>query len=62
MMIKEHVISKRLATRMCIPTEDLVNWTPMTSGTWTDPGDGGVEVDLPLAGDKRFYRVVVEFE
>jgi len=47
---------------MCIPTEDLVNWTPMTSGTWTDPGDGGVEVDLPLAGDKRFYRVVVEFE
>jgi hypothetical protein len=29
MMIKEHVISKRLATRMCIPTEDLVNWTPV---------------------------------
>ena len=25
-------------------------------------GDGGVEVDLPLAPDKRFYRVVVEFE
>jgi hypothetical protein len=43
-------------------TEDLVNWTPVVSGTWTDPGDGGVEVDLPLAGDKRFYRVVVEFE
>ncbi len=43
-------------------TEDLVNWTPVVSGTWTDPGDGGIEVDLPLAPDKRFYRVVVEFE
>jgi hypothetical protein len=43
-------------------TEDLVNWTPVAGGTWTDPGDGGVEVDLPLAGDKRFYRVVVEFQ
>jgi hypothetical protein len=43
-------------------TEDLVNWNPVAGGTWTDPGDGGIEVDLPLAGDKRFYRVVVEFE
>jgi uncharacterized protein YceK len=43
-------------------TEDLANWTPVVSGTWTDPGDGGIELDLPLAPDKRFYRVVVEFE
>jgi hypothetical protein len=43
-------------------TGDLLSWTPVAGGTWTNPGDGGVEVDLPLAGDKRFYRVVVEFE
>ena len=43
-------------------TEDLANWTPVAGGTWTNPGDGGVEVDLPLAPNKRFYRVVVEFE
>jgi hypothetical protein len=43
-------------------TEDLANWTPVVNGTWTDPGDGGIELDLPLAVDKRFYRVVVEFQ
>jgi len=43
-------------------TEDLVNWTPVAGGTWTDPGDGGIEVDLPLALDKKFFRVVVEFQ
>ena len=43
-------------------TEDLANWTPVAGGTWTNPGDGGVEVDLPLAPDKRFYRVVIKFE
>jgi len=43
-------------------TGDLANWTPVVNGTWTDPGDGGIELDLPLAGDKRFFRVVVEFQ
>jgi len=43
-------------------TEDLANWTPVVNGTWTDPGDGGIELDLPLAPSKRFFRIVVEFQ
>ncbi len=43
-------------------TEDLANWTPVVNGTWTDPGDGGIELDLPLAPDKKFFRVVVDFQ
>jgi hypothetical protein len=42
-------------------TGDLANWTPVINGIWSF-GGGGVGLAVPLAGDKRFYRVVVEFE
>ncbi len=42
-------------------TEDLANWATVINGIWSF-GGGGVGLAVPLAGDKRFYRVVVEFE
>jgi hypothetical protein len=42
-------------------TEDLANWAPVVNGIWSF-GGGGVGLAVPLAGDKRFYRVVVDFQ
>ncbi len=42
-------------------TEDLANWAPVINGIWSF-GGGGVGLAVPLAGDKRFYRVVVDFQ
>ena len=62
MLIKDGLSGKVNFDFILEETEDLASWTPVVNGTWTDPGDGGIELDLPLAPSKRFFRVVVKFQ
>jgi hypothetical protein len=43
-------------------TGDLANWTPVINGIWSFGGGSSVGLAVPLALDKKFFRVVVDFQ